>query len=85
MQGKALDIPELVTLGEKYGKIPGPNFDPLGFTAAGADHSKIDHPTPHCRKTRQVFDFNISDEDMALIESLDQDKRVGPDPDDFDF
>ncbi|AIQ77052.1 MULTISPECIES: aldo/keto reductase [Paenibacillus] len=32
-----------------------------------------------------VFDFNLSDEDMTLINSLNQDQRVGPDPDHFDF
>ncbi|MDH6428916.1 glyoxal reductase [Paenibacillus odorifer] len=32
-----------------------------------------------------VFDFKLSDEDMTLINSLNQDQRVGPDPDHFDF
>ncbi len=32
-----------------------------------------------------IFDFKLSDEDMQRIDSLNQDLRVGPDPDDFDF
>ncbi|MNW14210.1 putative oxidoreductase YtbE [compost metagenome] len=32
-----------------------------------------------------VFDFALSDEDMALLSSLNRDERVGPDPDNFDF
>lgn len=32
-----------------------------------------------------VFDFELSSEDMQLISSLNQDMRVGPDPDNFDF
>lgn len=32
-----------------------------------------------------VFDFELSPEDMQLISGLNQDMRVGPDPDNFDF
>lgn len=33
----------------------------------------------------QLFDFELSAEDMQLIQSLDMGFRVGPDPDRFDF
>lgn len=33
----------------------------------------------------QIFDFEISAEDMKLIDGLDKNKRIGPDPDNFDF
>lgn len=33
----------------------------------------------------QVFDFELSHEDMHLIDNLNQNHRVGPDPDNFDF
>lgn len=32
-----------------------------------------------------VFDFELSAEDMAAISTLNQDHRTGPDPDNFDF
>lgn len=32
-----------------------------------------------------IFDFNLSNEDVAKIDSLNKDLRVGPDPDNFDF
>ncbi|GGF93211.1 putative oxidoreductase YtbE [Paenibacillus albidus] len=32
-----------------------------------------------------VFDFELSAEDVALINGLNQNKRIGPDPDNFDF
>lgn len=32
-----------------------------------------------------VFDFELTNEEMKVIDSLNQDFRVGPDPDNFDF
>ncbi|WP_274308978.1 aldo/keto reductase [Solibacillus daqui] len=32
-----------------------------------------------------IFDFELSKEDMERIDQLNQDHRVGPDPDNFDF
>ncbi|WP_019640429.1 hypothetical protein [Paenibacillus fonticola] len=32
-----------------------------------------------------VFDFELTDEDMKRINELNQNYRVGPDPDNFDF
>ena len=84
MQGKALDIPELVNLGEKYGKSPAQILIRWDLQLQVLTIPKS--ITPHrIVENCQVFDFEISDEDMALIESLNRDERVGPDPDNFDF
>ena len=32
-----------------------------------------------------VFDFELDDEDMDRINMLNEDLRVGPNPDEFDF
>jgi Aldo/keto reductases, related to diketogulonate reductase len=32
-----------------------------------------------------VFDFSLDEEDMKAINDMNQDLRVGPDPDEFDF
>ncbi|MBC1433926.1 aldo/keto reductase [Listeria rocourtiae] len=32
-----------------------------------------------------IFDFELKDSEMALIDSLNQDERTGPDPDNFNF
>ncbi|MDF2838237.1 MAG: glyoxal reductase, partial [Paenibacillus sp.] len=32
-----------------------------------------------------LFDFSLSDAEMAEIDAMNQDKRIGPDPDNFDF
>lgn len=39
----------------------------------------------YIEQNAQVFDFAISEADMERISALNQDQRVGPDPDDFDF
>ncbi len=31
-----------------------------------------------------VFDFELSEEEMKLIADLNKEERIGPDPDDFD-
>ncbi|WP_422858279.1 aldo/keto reductase [Flagellimonas sp. S174] len=33
----------------------------------------------------QIFDFELDEDDMALLDAMDQGKRFGPDPDNFDF
>lgn len=37
------------------------------------------------KENADLFGFELSDEDMNLIDSLNEDLRVGPDPDHFDF
>jgi len=32
-----------------------------------------------------IFDFELTSEDMANLDSLDRDQRYGPNPDNFDF
>jgi diketogulonate reductase-like aldo/keto reductase len=84
MQGKALDIPELVKLGEKYGKSPAQILIRWDLQLQVLTIPKS--ITPHrIVENYQVFDFHISDQDMAVIDNLNKDERVGPDPDNFDF
>lgn len=84
MQGKALDIPELVKLGEKYGKSPAQILIRWDLQLQVLTIPKS--ITPHrIVENCQVFDFHISDQDMAAIDNLNKDERVGPDPDNFDF
>lgn len=37
----------------------------------------------HIRENSDVFDFELSSEDMSRLDALDEGKRVGPDPDTF--
>ena len=84
MQGKAFDIPEIQEIARKYGKSPAQILIRWDL-----QHEVVTIPksiTPHrIIENTQVFDFQISEEDMASIDALNQDKRVGPDPDHIDF
>ncbi|MFD4707336.1 aldo/keto reductase [Gottfriedia sp. NPDC058432] len=37
------------------------------------------------QENANIFDFELTEEDMSQINSLNQNHRVGPDPDNFDF
>jgi diketogulonate reductase-like aldo/keto reductase len=37
------------------------------------------------RENSQIFDFELSPEDMATIDSLNENRRFGPDPDRVSF
>lgn len=84
MRGKALDIPEIVNIAVKYGKSPAQIL--IRWDLQNEVLTIPKSITPHrIIENCQVFDFHISEEDMARIDSLNQDMRVGPDPDNFDF
>ncbi|NMH71475.1 aldo/keto reductase [Bacillus sp. RO2] len=37
------------------------------------------------KENANIFDFELSEDEMQKIHALNEDKRVGPDPDNFDF
>jgi methylglyoxal/glyoxal reductase len=84
MQGQLLDNEELRAIGAKYGK---------SITQAilrwDLQHGIITIPksTKEHRliENADIFDFELSAEDMAAIDAMNQNHRVGPDPDNFDF
>jgi diketogulonate reductase-like aldo/keto reductase len=79
-----LQHPTLIALGKKYGKTPAQ------IVLRWDIQRKVIVIPKSSRKERiesnlNVFDFTLSDRDMQLIQSLDMDLRVGPDPDNFNF
>ncbi|MGU3471581.1 aldo/keto reductase [Paenibacillus sp. D51F] len=83
MQGN-LDLPQLNELAVKYGKTPAQivlrwDLQNGVITIPKSTNEK------RIRENADVFDFELSHEDMALIEGLNQNKRFGADPDNFDF
>ncbi len=84
MQGQILELPELKKIAEKYNKTVAQiilRWD-LQNGIVVIPKSTKEH---RIIENADVFDFTLSDVDMAAIDALDQHHRVGPDPDNFDF
>ena len=84
MKGRVMQVPELIDLGQKYGKTP------VQVTLRWLrQHQIVTIPKSaqqhRIRDNVDVFDFEIAAEDMALIDGLDRGERIGPDPNNFDF
>jgi diketogulonate reductase-like aldo/keto reductase len=84
ISGQIASDPTALALAEKYRKTPAQivlRWD--------LQHQVITIPkSKHQRRIAEnadVFDFELSHEDMNLLDSLDAGRRVGPDPHDFDF
>ncbi|MBU7314479.1 aldo/keto reductase [Paenibacillus oleatilyticus] len=83
MQGN-LDLPLLSELAGKYGKTPAQII-----LRWDLQHGVVTIPKSiresRIRENIDVFDFTLSDEDMARLDGLNQDRRFGPDPDYIEF
>jgi len=84
MQGQLLDQPVLKQIAAKHGKSVAQviiRWDLqrgiITIPKSTKEHRIIENV--------DVFDFQLTEEDMKLINALNQDQRVGPDPDNFDF
>ncbi|MBA9085994.1 diketogulonate reductase-like aldo/keto reductase [Fontibacillus solani] len=84
MQGQLLDNPELLKIANKYNKSIAQiilRWD-LQNGVVTIPKSTKEH---RIVENSDVFDFELSKEDMEQMDRLNQDHRVGPDPDNFDF
>ncbi|NHC38442.1 aldo/keto reductase [Bacillus sp. MM2020_1] len=84
MQGQLLDNEVLVGIAAKYNKSVAQiilRWD-LQNGVVTIPKSTKEH---RIIENSQVFDFQLAKEDMDQIDDLNQNHRVGPDPDNFDF
>ncbi|WP_150238754.1 aldo/keto reductase [Nocardiopsis quinghaiensis] len=79
-QGKELEDPELTALGEKYGKSAAQVVLRWHLQLGNVVIPKSVTPS-RIRENFDVFDFELSAEDMDRVGSLDRGGRIGPDPD----
>ncbi|HZG17565.1 MAG TPA: aldo/keto reductase [Candidatus Bathyarchaeia archaeon] len=83
MQGN-LDVPLLAELAEKYQKTPAQIV--LRWDLQNGVVTIPKSITPHrIEENSNIFDFTLSAEDMEKIDALNQNKRFGSDPDNFNF
>ncbi|KAF0996218.1 aldo/keto reductase [Geobacillus sp. TFV-3] len=84
MRGEILSEPTIVDIGRKYGKTPA-----QVVLRWDLQHGVVTIPksvTPaRIKENADIFDFSLTDEEMKLIDALNLNKRVGPDPDNFNF
>ncbi|WP_423409518.1 aldo/keto reductase [Heyndrickxia sp. MSNUG] len=83
-QGELLSEPTIVEIAESHGKSPAQvilRWD-LQNGVVTIPKSIKEH---RIVENADVFNFELSSEDMDRLNSLNKDERVGPDPDNFDF
>ncbi len=84
MQGKIFGMEEFKNLSEKYGKS-------IAQIVLRWDLQKGVVTIPKSAKKERIlanadiFDFELSKEDVNLLDSMHRGQRFGPDPDNFDF
>lgn len=84
MQGEVVHVDVIKDLAEKYGKTPAQivlRWD-LQHGVVTIPKSVKEH---RIRENADVFDFELSREDMDKLDALNKNHRFGPDPDNFDF
>ena len=80
--GDLLRDERLVSLGEKYGKSPAQVVLRWHIQQDNIVFPKSVTPS-RIRENIEVFDFELSADDVATIDELDSGTRLGPDPDTF--
>jgi methylglyoxal/glyoxal reductase len=83
-QGELLSEPTIVGIAEKHEKSPAQvilRWD-LQNEVVTIPKSIKEH---RIIQNADIFDFELTAEDMDRLNSLNKDERVGPDPDNFDF
>ncbi|MGI8622453.1 MAG: aldo/keto reductase [Solirubrobacteraceae bacterium] len=81
-QGKVLDDPELVRIAEAHGKTAGQVVLRWHLQIGDVVFPKSVTPA-RIEENFDIFDFSLTDEDLAAIADLDRGERTGPDPDTF--
>jgi len=84
MKGKATDIELLEELSEKYGKTPVQIVLRWDLQKGVVSIPKSVHKE-RIKENSEIFDFELSQDDINRIDALDKNERIGPDPDNFDF
>jgi len=84
MQGTVLREKTVRRLAKKHGKSAAQIIIRWDLQHEVVTIPKSVHPE-RIEENSLVFDFELSNEDMALLDGLDAGKRIGPDPDNFNF
>ncbi|MFJ8198320.1 aldo/keto reductase [Streptomyces sp. NPDC096152] len=84
-QGKGLlDVPAIVAIARKHGRTPAQVVLRWHLQLGNVVIPKSVTPA-RIEENIQVFDFSLDDEDLAAISALDEQRRLGPDPAEFNM
>ncbi len=83
-RGRVLDDPTVIEVAERVGRTPAQVVLRWHIQLGSIVFPKSVHPE-RMGENFQLFDFSLSDSDMAEIAALNRDERIGPDPDVFDY
>ena len=84
MQGKVFDLDICKELSNKYEKSVAQIILRWNLQKGVVTIPKSVHRN-RIASNADIFDFELSKEDVAYLDSLDRDERIGPHPDHFDF
>jgi len=84
MQGRIVTEPVVQKLAEKYEKTPAQIALRWDLQHRVVTIPKSSNPN-RITENAQIFDFQLSQADMDVLDALDEGKRIGPDPDNFNF
>jgi diketogulonate reductase-like aldo/keto reductase len=84
MTGRVMKSPELIEIGNRYQKSAvqivlrwNLQHQVVTIPKSTQQHRIIGNA--------EIFDFELSNEEMHSIDQLDRGERIGPDPDNFQF
>jgi len=81
-QGDLLDDETVVRVAERHGRTPAQAILRWHLQLGNVVIPKSATPE-RIRENIELFDFELSDEDMEAFRALDRGERIGPNPDDF--
>ncbi|MGE7924475.1 aldo/keto reductase [Viridibacillus arvi] len=83
-RGKIIDDAAITSIGQKYGKSAAQVVIRWHLQLGNIVIPKSVTPS-RIKANAQVFDFELTNEDMLLISALNKNERTGADPDNFSF
>lgn len=84
MHGELFTLDDFVELETKYNKSISQLVLRWNLQKGIVTIPKSVNPV-HIDLNAELFDFELTDDEMAYIDRLDKNQRTGPDPDNFDF
>jgi methylglyoxal/glyoxal reductase len=84
IQGQKMNHPVIQKIAEKHGKSPAQVLLRWDLEKKVVTIPKSSRPE-RIQENADIFSFSLDNDDMAAIASMDQGKRIGPDPDTFKF